>query len=98
VVVEDTEDPLKTLKQSIARLDADLEIEESEAELAFDETPKGEPAMPAIAVTVLRRERDRPVWSEGSQTVGAIFHGRNWNRKRVVSEKNLKSVVGGDRI
>ncbi len=44
MVVEDTEDPLKTLKQSIARLDADLEIEESEAELAFDETPKGEPA------------------------------------------------------
>ncbi len=52
MVVEDTEDPLKTLKQSIARVDADLEIEESEAELAFDETPKGEPGMPAIAVTV----------------------------------------------
>jgi hypothetical protein len=52
----------EALKQSIARLNADLEIEESEAELAFDRDTHGEPGMPAVADTVLRKISEAAVF------------------------------------
>jgi hypothetical protein len=45
----------EALKRSIARLNADLDIEESDEELAFDRDTLGEPGMPAVADTVLRK-------------------------------------------
>lgn len=52
----------EALKLSIARLNADLDIEESEAELAFDRDTHGEPGMPAIADTVLRKISEAAVF------------------------------------
>jgi hypothetical protein len=45
----------KALQIALERLNADLEIEESEAQLAFDRDTQGEPGMPAIADTILRK-------------------------------------------
>ena len=45
----------KALQAAIAHLNADLEIQESDALLEFDRDVQGEPGMPAIAETILRK-------------------------------------------
>jgi hypothetical protein len=45
----------QALQSAIVRLNADLQIQESEAGLAFDRDVYGEPGMPAIADTILRK-------------------------------------------
>jgi hypothetical protein len=50
------------LKEAIARLNVDLQLQESDGELHFDRDTHGEPGMPAIADTVLRKIRDATVF------------------------------------
>jgi len=45
----------EALKRAIAQLNVDLQVQESERELKFDRDTHGEPGMPPIADTVLRK-------------------------------------------
>jgi hypothetical protein len=62
----------EALKQSIGRLNADLDIEESEAEIALDRDTHGEPGMPAVADTVLRKISEAAVFVGDLTLVGKI--------------------------
>jgi hypothetical protein len=52
----------EALKGAIARLNVDLQVQESERELKFDRDTHGEPGMPPIADTILRKIREAAVF------------------------------------